>query len=78
MVEVGIHSLWTNRQQQNTKSLGSAIKKLERKKKSVITKNPSLVKPVRRKDTTKLGYTFKKLNYKEFNGLQEIFGWAKE
>lgn len=56
MVEVGMHSLWKNRQQQNTESFESALKNLGRKK-SVVTKKNSVVKPGRRKDTTKLRYT---------------------
>lgn len=48
------------------------------KKNIVITRKNSVVKPGRRKDTTKSRYTLKKLNCNEFNGLQEIFGWEKK
>lgn len=57
MVEVGMQSLWKNRQQQNTKSFGNAVKKLKRKKLLVTKKKISVVKPGRRNDTTILRYT---------------------
>lgn len=60
MVEVGIHSLWTNRQQQNTKSLGSAIKKLERKKIS-NNKKPQFSKTREKKRYNKIRIHLKKI-----------------